>query len=119
MVLQKEGLTYCFFFPPLTIVKIETRQMGRSIFFPIPPGGWADSYHLTFLSEPFDLFVGPFENGFLLAVFWGYSSIGGGRNKNGTSQSKIWNCVYKVFPITEFILLRVVVNNIKTNWDFC
>ena len=40
-------------------------------------GGWADSYHLTFLSEPFDLFVGPFENGFLLAVFWGYSSIGG------------------------------------------
>lgn len=27
MVLQKEGLTYCFFFPPLTIVKIETRQI--------------------------------------------------------------------------------------------
>ena len=63
-------------------------KKGRSIFFPIPPGGWADSYHLTFLSEPFDLFVGPFENGFLLAVCWGYSSIGGGgRNKNGTSQN--------------------------------
>lgn len=53
MVLQKEGLTYCFFFPPLTIVKIETRQ------------------------------------------------------------------IYKVFPVTEFILLRVVVNNVKANWDFC
>ena len=68
---------------------INAMKSGRSIFFPIPPGGWADSYHLTFLSEPFDLFVGPFENGFLLAVIWGYSSIGGGRNKNGTSHLSI------------------------------
>ena len=73
----------------VNVLELRVDTPGRSIFFPIPPGGWADSYQLTFLSEPFDLFVGPFENGFLLAVFWGYSSIGGGRNKNGTSHQRL------------------------------
>ena len=50
----------------------------------------ADFFHLTFLLEknvsyPI-IFVGPFENGFLLVACQGYSSIGEGeRNKNGTS----------------------------------
>ena len=59
------------------------------------PYGWADFYHLTFMSEKnFSyqiIFVGPFENGALLVVCVGYSSIGEGeRNKNRTSHTRVW-----------------------------
>ena len=56
------------------------RQMRIPAWSPLMvPAPW----YLLIVVDNFDLFVGPFDNGFLRAVFWGYSSIAGGRGGGG------------------------------------
>ena len=56
------------------------RQMRIPAWSPLMvPAPW----YLLIVVDNFDLFVGPFENGFLRAVFWGYSSMGGGGGGGG------------------------------------